>query len=131
MLKIDSLLTSSTILFILDFFIYTWNKICGTWHKTHDIWHMTGNTQWGMNILTKFQLPSSYDLEKTVFWFGEKYEWMNLVITKVFVEQPSYTGSLKNWHHECYVNFCLTFSSCVWNVILYLSPFFIDLLKKC
>ena len=40
---------------------------CDMWPVTHDIWYVTCDTLWGVNILTKFQLPSSYGL-KTVFW---------------------------------------------------------------
>ena len=32
------------------------------WHVTHDTWQV-----WEVNLLSKFQLPSSYDLEVKVF----------------------------------------------------------------
>ena len=41
------------------------------WHVTSDMWHVTCDTWWGMNILSKLQLPSSYDLGVMMFWrFG-------------------------------------------------------------
>ena len=48
-----------------------WHAICDMWHVTRDrwhvtcdMWHITCNMWWGVNILSKFQLPSSYSL-----WF--------------------------------------------------------------
>ena len=50
-----------------------------TWHVTCDMWH----TWWRVNILSKFQLPSSYALGVMMFWrFGGKGS-----VTKVIVEQ--------------------------------------------
>ena len=48
---------------------------CNTWHMTCHTWHVTCDMLWGVNILSKFQLPSFYCL-----WFGGKgwlTEWMN------------------------------------------------------
>jgi hypothetical protein len=39
-----------------------------TWHLTCDMWHMTCDTWWRVNILSKFQLPSSYVFGYTVSW---------------------------------------------------------------
>ena len=79
---------------------------CDMWHVTHDIWHVTHDTWhvvtretwhvWGVNILSKFQLPSSYRLWFMILWrSGEKgwlTEWMNESInqsmTRLFIEQP-------------------------------------------
>ena len=36
-------------------------------HLTHDMWHVTNDTYSGMNILSKFQLPSSSSLGLRVF----------------------------------------------------------------
>ena len=33
-----------------------------TWHGTHDTWHMTCDKWWGVNILSKFQLHTTYGL---------------------------------------------------------------------
>ena len=67
-----------------------WHLTPETWHMTHDMWQW-----WGVNILSKFQLSSSHGLGVMIFWrFGGKgslNEWM----TKVFVEQPDYPGSVK------------------------------------
>ena len=74
-----------------------WHMTYDTWHMTHDMWHMTCGMLWGVNILSKFQLPSSYCLWFMIFWrFGGKgwltdwltdwlTEWMNN--KAVYVEQ--------------------------------------------
>ena len=41
----------------------TWQLTRDTWHVTLDMWHV-----WGVNILSKFQLPSSYVLWVKVYW---------------------------------------------------------------
>ena len=41
---------------------------CDTWHLTPDMWRVTWDTWWGVNILSKFQLPNSYGLVLTVSW---------------------------------------------------------------
>ena len=42
-----------------------WHVTRDTWHITHDTWHVTCDTfGGGVNVLSKFQLPSSYYL-----WF--------------------------------------------------------------
>ena len=52
------------------------------------MWHMTSDTWWEVNILSEFQLPSFYGLGKTVFEdLEEKDEWLNDLMTKVFLEQ--------------------------------------------
>ena len=45
-----------------------WHMTCDTWHVTHDTWHVTRDTLGGMNILSKFQLPSSYRLWFMILW---------------------------------------------------------------
>ena len=77
----------------------TWHVTRDMWHVTRDMWHVTCDMLWGVNILSKFQLPSSYGLWFMIFWrFGGK-GWLtdsiNQSITKVFVEQPDYSGSVK------------------------------------
>ena len=43
------------------------------WHVTYDTWHVTCDTWWGVNILSKFQLPISYRLGFMMLWiFGGK-----------------------------------------------------------
>ena len=61
-----------------------WHVTHDMWHVTHDMWHVTCDTWpvtcdmlWGVNILSKFQLPSSYGLWFMILWiFGEKAEWL-------------------------------------------------------
>ena len=60
----------------------TCHLTCDTWHVTHAMLHMACNTWSGVNILSKF--PRSYGLD-----LGEwMKEWLNELVTKVFVEQP-------------------------------------------
>ena len=40
-----------------------WHMPRDMWHVTQDMWHKVG-----VNILSKFQIPSSYGLGKTVSW---------------------------------------------------------------
>ena len=37
-----------------------WHVTCDMWHVTRDTWHMTRDLFGVVNILSKFQLPSSY-----------------------------------------------------------------------
>ena len=74
------------------------------WHMTRYMWHMTCDTWWGVNSLSKCQLFSSYGLGQTVSWRfwtkGSFNEWMNELITKLFIEQPRLTGSV-NKYYKC------------------------------
>ena len=63
----------------------TWHVTPDMWHLTCDMWQLTYDTWWGVNIISKFQLPSSYGLEERAHLVNE---WMNYLITKVIVEQP-------------------------------------------
>ena len=45
-----------------------WQGTHGTWHVTHYTWRVPSDTWWGVNILSKYELPFSYGLGKTVFW---------------------------------------------------------------
>ena len=62
-----------------------WHVTCDAWHVTRDTWHMTHDMFGGVNILSKFQLPSSYRLWFMILWRsgGEGSltqrinEWMN------------------------------------------------------
>ena len=69
-----------------------WHMTCDMWHVTCYMWHMTYEMWWGVNILSKFQLPSSNDLWFMIFLiFGGKESLSQLIIKsfmKVFVEQP-------------------------------------------
>ena len=63
-----------------------------TWQVTRDTWHVTRDTFGGVNILSKFQLPSSYRLWFMILWRsggkGWIAEWINELITRLFVGQP-------------------------------------------
>ena len=58
---------------------------------TRDTWHVTSDKRWGVNILSKFQLPSSCGLAVKVFWRfggnGSLIESVNQLITRLFVQQ--------------------------------------------
>ena len=43
---------------------------------THDTWHLTCDMWWDMNILSKYQLPSSYGLGVMLFWRFEAEGWL-------------------------------------------------------
>ena len=45
-----------------------WHVTCDTWHMTHDTWHVTCDMLWGVNILSKFQLPSSFGVGVSQIW---------------------------------------------------------------
>ena len=67
-----------------------WQVTCDMWHVTHDTWQV-------VNIVSKCQVPSFNGLGFMVFWrFEGKDELLNFNqwITKVFEEQPGYTGSV-------------------------------------
>ena len=63
------------------------------------MWHLTCDIFWGLNILSKYQLPISYGWGWTVSWeiLNERITQLvnEEVITKVFVEQP-------RLHRVCY-----------------------------
>ena len=74
-----------------------WHMTCDTWHVTHDMWHLT-HDMWhvgggpGVNILSNFQLPSSYGLWFMIFWRlggkGWRTELINQWVMRLIVEQP-------------------------------------------
>ena len=75
---------------------------CDTWHETRDSWHVTCDMLWGMNILSKFQLPSS-----SCFWFmilwrsggkGSPTLWMS--DEAVYRTAPATQGLLKTGKWE-------------------------------
>ena len=54
-----------------------WHVTGDTWHVTRDMWHLTCDMFRGVNILSNFQLPSSYRLWFMILWrFGGK-GWLN------------------------------------------------------
>ena len=70
-----------------------WHVTRDMWHVTHEMWHVVG-----VNILSKFQLPSSYYLWFLILWrFGWK-EWLTQSVNQYrgcFYNSPGYTGSVK------------------------------------
>ena len=60
-----------------------WHVTFDTWHVTHDTWHMACDMLWRVNILSKFQLPSSYGLWFNISWRlggkGWRTDWLNHV----------------------------------------------------
>ena len=82
----------------------TWHVTCDMRHVTRDMWNMTRDrNMWhvvGVNILTNFQLPSSYgfkifeDLEEKADSLTHS---LNQLVTKLFVKPPRLQpGLLKN-----------------------------------
>ena len=55
----------------------TWHVTCDTWHVTHGTWHMTCDMLLGVNIPSKFQLPSSYGLWFMIQDIGWRTDWLN------------------------------------------------------
>ena len=56
-----------------------WYVICDLLHMTCDMWHVTRDMSHvvGVNILSKFQLPSSYCLWFMMFYdLEEKADWI-------------------------------------------------------
>ena len=45
-----------------------WHVTRDTWHLTCDIWHMSRDTQGVVNIVSRFQVPSSNSLAFMMFW---------------------------------------------------------------
>ena len=79
----------------------TWHVTRDTWHVTHDTWHMTclGGGR-GVNILSKFQLPSSYCLWFVILWrsgeIGSRTDWL-IESRGCLKNSTSYSGSVKKY----------------------------------
>ena len=54
-----------------------WNVTCDMWHVTCDTWNMTCDMLWRVNILSKFQLPSSYCFGFMILWRSRGKGWLN------------------------------------------------------
>ena len=69
-----------------------WHVTCDMWHVTRDTWHVIRATFGGVNILSKFQLPSSYRLWFMILWRSGGKGWltesMNEWMTRLFIAQP-------------------------------------------
>ena len=57
-----------------------WHMTRDMWHMTCDMWHMTCDMLWGVNILSKFQLPSSHCLWFMILWRSGGKGWMTELI---------------------------------------------------
>ena len=71
-----------------------WHVTRETWHVTRDTWHMTHDTFRGVNILSKFQLPSSYIMK---IWRKRMNRLINQLINDeaVYRTAPATPGLLK------------------------------------
>ena len=100
----------------------TWHVTCDTWHVTRDMWQV-----WGLNILSKSQLPSSYRLWFMILgrYFRKRMNRLMSdkavcrtapatpglsIMTRLFIDySPGYTGSVNKaefrciGHRNCYV----------------------------
>ena len=66
----------------------SWHLTRDTWHVTPDTWHVTCDTWWGVNILSKFQLPSSNGLGFMISWrLGGKGSWLNEWINELIKDE--------------------------------------------
>ena len=76
------------------------------WHVTRDMWHMTRDMFGGVNILSKFQLPSSCRLWFMILWRsggkGWLGDWMNQSINDeaVYRTAPATPGLLNMQTHN-------------------------------
>ena len=78
-----------------------WRVTCDTSYVTPEMWHMVG-----VNILSKFQLPSSFGLGGKVIWRSGGKGLVTRLIDHVINQRrncsqnsPGYTGSVKNLIH--------------------------------
>ena len=61
-------------------------------HVTHEIvtremWHMTQDMWWGVNILLKCQLSSSYGLGHTVSWRYFHKGWLSESVSELIIDK--------------------------------------------
>ena len=54
-----------------------WHVTCDMLQVTRDRWHVTRNMFGGVNILSKFRLPSSYCLWLMILWRSGGKGWLN------------------------------------------------------
>ena len=58
-----------------------------TWHLTPDTWHVKHDTQGVVNIVSQFQVPSSYSLGVKVFWKFWGKGWVSHLMNESISEQ--------------------------------------------
>ena len=79
----------------------TWHLTPDSLHVTPDTWHMSFTMWWELNILSKFKLPSSFDLGVMMFWrLGGKgwlTDWLSQLMSNggVCRTAPATPGLLK------------------------------------
>ena len=90
-----------------------WHVTCDMWHVTHDTWHVTCDT-WrdmlhmtcdmfgGVNILSKFQLLSSYGLWFMILWISGGKGWLTESINykAVYRTDPATPGLLITFFYK-------------------------------
>ena len=87
------------------------------WQVTRDTWHVTRDTFGGVNILSKFQLPSSYRLWFMILWRSGGKGWVTQLISwsmnyeAVYRTAPATPGLLniivKVTQHSKYIQHCI------------------------
>ena len=72
------------------------------WHVTCDTWHVTRDMFGGVNILSKFQLPSSYCLWFMILWRSGGKGSLNELINDeaVYRTAPATPGLLTMEHQK-------------------------------
>ena len=77
----------------MTFEMWKGHVICEMWHVTYDMWHVTCDRWCGLNILSKFQLPSSYSFCEMICsrFEGQRMtlsmnDWINKLMATVFKE---------------------------------------------
>ena len=78
------------------YFNFLWHITPDTWPLTRDTWQLTPDTQGVVNIVSKFQVPSSYGSEGVLKIFFTKDEWLSELINqlnkKVLVEHMTHAS---------------------------------------
>ena len=70
----------------------TWHET--PWHITCETWHDMTCNRWGeVNLLLKYQLPSSSGLGVKVFWRFWRKRWLNYLLNKKSVCRPALATS--------------------------------------
>ena len=67
-----------------------WQVTGDTWHVIRDIWHVTRDMFGGVNILSKFQLPSSYRLWFMILWRSGGKGWITELINEWMNDKAVY-----------------------------------------
>ena len=91
---------------------HTWHVTPGTWYLTPDIWHITCETWWGVSILSKVKLSSSY---VWVLWSFEGLEEKARIIYESIMEASQ--GQVQsNYVFRC-LKIWLNYKWCKWGLL--------------